>query len=293
MGDGGENQVMKVYPLEAVSTFPLREPEAIIAEASKRAKALKDMVLKTKTSIMIGNQEHLNIEAWTTIADFYSCKVQAGDAQPLEVFGVKGFKAHANVVHIKSGTIVSSAEAFCLQDEEIWGEKPLFQLASMAQTRAASKACSLAFRWVVVLAGYVATPAEEMLSGPHPSPVFRFPAELRGKTPADLTVEQLCLEQARYQQLAEDPTNKWREENQKMVEAIQAELLGRNTTLESQPPMAPSDIDTLHTDLKTAPTVAALTTLFNGILDSDLNKEEKAGLQITFYECLAKLKKKK
>jgi hypothetical protein len=40
--------------------------------------------------------------------------------------------------------------------------KPLFQLRSMAQTRAEAKALKQVFSWVVVLAGYKPTPAEEM-----------------------------------------------------------------------------------------------------------------------------------
>ena len=40
---------------------------------------------------------------------------------------------------------------------------PLFQLRSMAQTRACGKALSNLFKWVVVLAGYKPTPAEEMI----------------------------------------------------------------------------------------------------------------------------------
>jgi len=39
---------------------------------------------------------------------------------------------------------------------------PLFQLRSMAQTRACAKALRLAVGWVVVLAGYKATPSEEL-----------------------------------------------------------------------------------------------------------------------------------
>lgn len=39
---------------------------------------------------------------------------------------------------------------------------PLFQLESMSQTRAQAKALRSCFAWVVVLAGFAATPAEEM-----------------------------------------------------------------------------------------------------------------------------------
>jgi hypothetical protein len=43
---------------------------------------------------------------------------------------------------------------------------PMFQLRSMAQTRAGSKALRNALAWVVVLAGYRPTPAEELPTGP-------------------------------------------------------------------------------------------------------------------------------
>lgn len=46
---------------------------------------------------------------------------------------------------------------------------PSFQLRSMAQTRAASKAFRLALSWVVVLAGFKSTPAEEMPGYGEPS----------------------------------------------------------------------------------------------------------------------------
>jgi len=42
---------------------------------------------------------------------------------------------------------------------------PWFQLASMAQTRAGAKALRNRLAWVVVLAGYKPTPAEEMTEG--------------------------------------------------------------------------------------------------------------------------------
>ncbi len=45
-----------------------------------------------------------------------------------------------------------------VQDEQV----PLFQLRSMAQTRACAKALRNVLAWVVVLAGYKPTPAEEM-----------------------------------------------------------------------------------------------------------------------------------
>ena len=61
------------------------------------------------------------------------------------------------------------------QDESNWSSKPLFQLKSMAQTRACAKALRNVLAWVVVLAGYTPAPAEEMESDTVASPHFSSP----------------------------------------------------------------------------------------------------------------------
>ncbi len=114
----------------------------------------------------------------------------------------RGFEAVAVVVDRNTGVEIGRAESMTLDSEENWGEvpkyvwkdkldgegkkiwnaklrngkggyeatkvqdgstkKPLFQLRSMAQTRAEAKALKGVFSWVVVLAGYKPTPAEEL-----------------------------------------------------------------------------------------------------------------------------------
>jgi hypothetical protein len=66
--------------------------------------------------------------------------------------------------------------------------KPLFQLRSMAQTRACAKALRSIFAWVVVLAGYKPTPAEEMTGHefddqPEPKPQVQMPKSTDEKKP--------------------------------------------------------------------------------------------------------------
>ena len=58
----------------------------------------------------------------------------------------------------KPGKKMPKKERVLLGEEAV----PLFQLRSMAQTRAAAKALRNALAWVVVLAGYKPTPAEEL-----------------------------------------------------------------------------------------------------------------------------------
>jgi hypothetical protein len=158
----------------------LRDPNLILAEAKERATALREVVKQTGASLTIGKSEHLKIEAWVTIGAFYNCTARVKEAEPVEIGSVFGFKAHALLVHDPSGQILSEADAYCMRDEERWktrpkyewpnGQKtqvgeeevPLFQLASMAQTRAMAKVLAAKFRWVVVLGGFNPTPAEEM-----------------------------------------------------------------------------------------------------------------------------------
>ncbi len=56
---------------------------------------------------------------------------------------------------------------------------PLFQLRSMAQTRACAKALRNVLAWVVVLAGYRPTPAEELDGQTHDEPQAQAPQETK------------------------------------------------------------------------------------------------------------------
>lgn len=145
------------------SSLPaLRKPEEIVEEAKARANVLMQIVKEKGLSKTMGNKEHIQVEAWQTVGRFFNCTAGADEADPVEVDGVKGAKAHARVIDERTGAVVSEAISYCMRDEPNWRNKPWFQVASMAQTRAISKALANKFRWVAVLAGYSGTPAEEM-----------------------------------------------------------------------------------------------------------------------------------
>jgi len=159
-------------------------PEIVLENARSAAKALSDVISKKKKPVIMNGEQYLEYEDWQTCAQFYGYTVKTGEAEMVEIDGVKGAKAHADVIDFRSGLIVGGAEAYCMRDEEHWNTRPKyewqgegnnrrrvkvgeevvpwFQLASMAQTRAGAKALRNRLAWVVVLAGYKATPAEEM-----------------------------------------------------------------------------------------------------------------------------------
>ena len=137
-------------------------PLKTIERGKEMAQALKSVVDSKQKPVIINGEKYLEFEDWQTLGRFFSYSVKTFEALPVEVNGIKGAKAKAEVIDNKTGNIIGSAEAYCLYDEKNWENKPFFQLASMAQTRSAAKAFRNVLAWVVVLAGYKPTPAEEI-----------------------------------------------------------------------------------------------------------------------------------
>lgn len=137
-------------------------PEKATDDARIAAVYLKKLLDNKRKKVIINGKRHIEFEDWIALGNYYGIDVKTGEAEPIEIFGVKGAKAKAEVIRIDDGTKIGGAEAYCLTDEKNWRNKPFFQLASMAQTRAGSKALSNVLRWVVALEGISGTPAEEM-----------------------------------------------------------------------------------------------------------------------------------
>jgi len=197
----GEGGLVRMEPGTISEFTGFRNPEQVLMEAQKAATALKKIVDAKLKKVVINNEVYLEIEDWLTVGSFFGHTVKIAEDRFIDYGKVQGFEARA-VVLDPGGNEVSSAWAMCLNDEDKWGMRskyewkdeldangkkiwiapsggkkghykavkvkvgeeptPLFQLRSMAGTRAASKALSLRFRWVVVLAGYKPTPAEEV-----------------------------------------------------------------------------------------------------------------------------------
>lgn len=139
-----------------------RPPEMVLAEAKEAATALVGLIKsKPDLTVKLNGNDYLKFEAWQTIGKFYGASPKVTETKYIEYGDIKGFEAKAVVISA-TGLEVSGAEAMCMNDEPNWKKKPMFQLKSMAQTRASSKALRNVFAWVVVLAGYKPTPAEEM-----------------------------------------------------------------------------------------------------------------------------------
>jgi hypothetical protein len=184
-----------------------RVPEQVLAEAQQAATALQKRIAGKLNPVKFNGEQYVENDDWQMVANFFNYAPKVISCDYVEFGTTVGFKAVAELVIERGpdrGTVIGRGEAFCLNEEDNWGERtkyqwqngkrvavgqvstPLFQLASMAQTRACNKAMSNKLKWVVSLAGYATTPAEDMHAAtveekPQPQPVDDLPTEIRRK----------------------------------------------------------------------------------------------------------------
>ena len=138
-----------------------RAPEIVLQEAAKAAQALREVIERKPNKCVINGKTFLQFEDWQTLGRFYGITAAARATSYVEQGRVRGYECHAEAIR-SDGQVISAAQAMCMDDESKWNDKPLFQLRSMAQTRAQAKVLRNVLAWVVVMAGYAPTPAEEM-----------------------------------------------------------------------------------------------------------------------------------
>jgi hypothetical protein len=97
---------------------------------------------------------YLEFEDWQTIGRSYNVTSKIVSTNFVQYGAVQGFEAYAVAIDLNTGQEISGANVMCLNDEPV----PLFQLRSMAQTRACSKVLRNVLAWVALLAGYKPTP---------------------------------------------------------------------------------------------------------------------------------------
>lgn len=158
-----------VVPAGSITIEKEVAPDVAMATAKSRANVLMSAVTEAGLAYNLGGKKaHLGIEAWQILGKFDNATPRLVETTRLSSPEGEFYGYEAKVEVVKNGQVISSADAMCTRDEDNWNRRgsklvPEFQLRSMAQTRAASKALRMAYGWIAVLAGYSATPAEEMV----------------------------------------------------------------------------------------------------------------------------------
>ena len=142
-----------------VALFGTTDPLEIVAKATSVADALKDVIDKKHLSVSIQGKEHVTVDGWQLLGSMLGVTAVCVSTERVE----NGFKATVEA-RTADGRVVGRADALCTKDEKRgpWKSADDYARLSMAQTRATSKALKGPLGFVVSLAGYAATPAEEM-----------------------------------------------------------------------------------------------------------------------------------
>lgn len=133
-------------------------------EAGKRARQLQTFLSTNKLIVDIAGKKYVPVEGWqfcgaasglTQIVT--ECAPVAPDQDEKEI----RYRAVVEIIN-QNGTVVSRGYAWCSNKEAKKRSFDEYAIASMAQTRAIGKAYRNILSWIVKMAGYEATPAEEM-----------------------------------------------------------------------------------------------------------------------------------
>ena len=137
--------------------FGTSEPKEVLVRAKGIASELAATIRERRLTSDIQGKEYVRCEGWTTLGAMLGVFPVLAWTRPVE----RGWEARVEAKTL-AGAIVGAAEAQCLRDEKSWSNREDFALRSMAQTRATAKALRMPLGFVMTLAGYEATPAEEM-----------------------------------------------------------------------------------------------------------------------------------
>lgn len=144
------------------SSVALANPAGYVRQATRLATELAAVINAQKLYAPIGGRKYVTVEAWTLLANMlavypvvvWSRRIDQGEE-------TEGWEARVEVRNGR-GDLIGAGEAMCTRQEKTWAPRDDYALRAMAQTRAISRALRNPLGFVVKLAGYEATPLEEM-----------------------------------------------------------------------------------------------------------------------------------
>jgi hypothetical protein len=142
---------------------PIGDPRAHVAAYTAVADELANIVRVKKLATSISGRDHVRVEGWTLLGSMLGVfPVTVWTREMRDDDGTqRGWEARVEA-RTRDGSIVGAAEAECMRSEKTWRGREDYALRSMAQTRATSKALRQPLGFVMTLAGFDPTPAEEM-----------------------------------------------------------------------------------------------------------------------------------
>lgn len=149
----GKVEIVRLGAIEATS------PNDVVIRATGMAKTLADIITSRKLYTTINGKKYVQVEGWNTLGAMMG-------VLPREVSVLEqengDFEATVELIRTSDCAVVGKASSIVSSDEKLWKTRERYARRSMAVTRATGKAYRLGFSWIMSLAGYEPTPAEEM-----------------------------------------------------------------------------------------------------------------------------------
>jgi hypothetical protein len=171
------SQELVVQPEEqSITLFGTNDPAEVVERASRVATIFKEILRKQGLTQRIGSSDHVQVEGWGTLGSMLGVfaakdgpveEIPWPEIVPEKLRDMKaagmafGYTASYRAQTL-TGNVVGGGEAECKRTESKWMRKDDYALKSMAQTRAQAKALKVPLSFIVTMAGYQPTPAEEM-----------------------------------------------------------------------------------------------------------------------------------
>lgn len=148
----------KTTALATVKNYAIEKPGDMAAMAD----VLKSHIVKHGLFTEIAKKLYVHVEGWQFAGGLMGTFPRIVEVKEL---GTNRWMAEAEIVQLKTGNVISRGFAICDKKESRKSSFDEYAVLSMAQTRAIGKAYRNVISWVVKLAGYEGTPAEEMTAG--------------------------------------------------------------------------------------------------------------------------------
>ncbi len=164
------DEIVVIDPEYKLGIIPAKTPHDVIVQATKIAKELAKIIRDNKLANKIQGREFVRVEGWTTMGAMLGVLPREIPEQGKR-FEDGSYRGVVELIRISDGAVIGRASALVGMDEKdnrgnlTWGSRPEYARKSMAITRATGKAYRLGFSWIMTLAGYEATPAEEIIPG--------------------------------------------------------------------------------------------------------------------------------
>ena len=182
----GKVEIVRLGAIEATS------PNDVVIRATGMAKTLADIITSRRLYTTINDKKYVQVEGWSTLGAMMGVL-----PREVEVYERENgdFEATVELIRTSDCAVVGRASSIVSSDEKLWKGRERYARRSMAVTRATGKAYRLGFSWIMSLAGYEPTPAEEMpVAEVRPVKRAALPQPERSDPVTDLLVEKFATD---------------------------------------------------------------------------------------------------